>query len=162
MVIRRATRHDVAAIVRIEKRSFGDQAWEREAFLDYLGDNEDCVFLVAGKDGGIAGYIIGFGAGKSAEVDSIAVSPPHRGQGIATALMNRLKRILRRRGIATLRLTVRLDNTAAIDLYRKLGFVRVRRINGYYEDGAPAWRMSASLTRPCRLSRAPSAGPVCS
>src|ERR1700688_4541831 len=36
-------------------------------------------------------------------------------------------------------LMVRLDNPAAIGLYRKLGFERERRINAYYDDGAPAW-----------------------
>jgi [ribosomal protein S18]-alanine N-acetyltransferase len=47
--------------------------------------------------------------------------------------------------VLTMTLTVRLDNTPAIALYRKLGFARERRINGYYDDGAPAWRVRMSL-----------------
>ena len=42
-------------------------------------------------------------------------------------------------------LMVRLDNPAAIGLYRKLGFERERRINAYYDDGAPAWSGSRTL-----------------
>ncbi len=145
MPIRRARRDDIAAIVRIEKASFGRQAWTRAEFLDYIAEPEECVFLVAVTDGAVAGYIVGFGYRNRAEVDSIAVSPAHRNQSIATALMNCLKRILRRRGFTTLSLTVRVDNTPAIELYRKLGFARVRRINRCYEDGAPAWRMRTSL-----------------
>ena len=48
--------------------------------------------------------------------------------------MARLISLLRRRGFSILKLTVRLENTTAIALYRKLGFVRERRINGHYED----------------------------
>jgi ribosomal protein S18 acetylase RimI-like enzyme len=42
---------------------------------------------------------------------------------------------------------VRRENAAAIQLYRGLGFDRIRRINRYYEDGAAAWRMRLPLIR---------------
>ena len=145
LIIRRATGHEVPGIVRIEKASFGRDAWERDDFLDYLAEPESCIFLVAVTGGVVAGYIIGFYEHNRAEVDSVAVSPSHRGLGIAAALMARLMSLLRRRGFSTLKLTVRLDNAAAIALYQKLGFSRERRINRYYEDGGPAWRMRASL-----------------
>lgn len=146
MTIRRATRTDIAAIVRIEKASFGNQAWPRAEFLNYLAEPDRCDFLVAVSGRAVSGYIIGYRTPTRAEVDSLAVSPSHRRHGIAAALMNRLKSILRRRGYKALGLTVRLNNTAAIAMYRKHGFVRVRRINRCYEDGAPAWRMRTSLT----------------
>lgn len=143
--IRRATGDDIPAILRIEGASFGRDAWERDEFLDYLFEPETCIFLVAVMGGLVGGYIIGRQNQTRAEVDSVAVKPSHRGQGIAAALMARLVSLLRRRGFSTLKLTVRLDNAAAIALYRKLGFSRERRINRYYEDGVPAWRMRASL-----------------
>ena len=144
-MLRRATRDDLPALMRIEGTSFGRHAWERDQFLDYLAEPETSVFLVAVTVGGVAGYIIGFYEHNRAEVDSVAVKPSYRGQGVAAALLARLMTLLRRRGFATLKLTVRLDNTAAIALYRKLGFSRERRINRHYEDGAPAWRMRAWL-----------------
>ncbi|HWF10884.1 MAG TPA: ribosomal protein S18-alanine N-acetyltransferase [Bryobacteraceae bacterium] len=133
------------AIVRIEKASFGAGAWKREDFLRYLFDPERSIFLVAAADGKVAGYVIGFITGTRAEVDSIAVTPSRRGVGIAGAIMTRLRQMLQRRGVTTISLTVRVNNTAAIGLYRKLGFRRERRINDYYEDGAPAWRMKSAL-----------------
>jgi len=145
LVIRRAAWSDVPAILRIERASFGRDGWERELFRDYLAEPGKCIFLVAETAAAVAGYIIGSCAQDRAEVDSIAVSPAHRGLGIATALMTRLMKLLRRRGVTTLKLAVRLDNATAIALYRKLGFTRERRINGYYEDAAPAWRMRVAL-----------------
>jgi [ribosomal protein S18]-alanine N-acetyltransferase len=145
LIIRRATRDDVAAIMQIENASFGSGAWGRDDFLDYLAESEICIFLVAVASGVVAGYIIGFHKHNRAEVDSLAVKHSHRGRGVAATLMARLISLLRRRGFSILKLTVRLENTTAIALYRKLGFVRERRINGYYEDGAPAWRMRMAL-----------------
>jgi [ribosomal protein S18]-alanine N-acetyltransferase len=143
VTIRRATRADIPAIVRIERASFGSHAWECEALLDYLAKPDSAIFLVAVARGKVAGYAIGYHGPNRAEVDSIAVSPPHRRSGVGQALIVRLKRMLGQRGFSKVSLSVRLDNTAAIALYRKLGFRRERRINGYYEDGAPAWRMGA-------------------
>ena len=143
--IRRAARDDLTAIVRIEKASFGCDAWERKWFADYLSEPENCVFLVAERAGAVVGYALAVHNQTCSELDSIAVAPAHRGGGTAATLMNRLNAILRRRGVSTMTLMVRLDNPAAIALYRKLGFRRERRINGYYEDGAPAWRMKMPL-----------------
>jgi [ribosomal protein S18]-alanine N-acetyltransferase len=135
--IRRATGDDLTAIMRIERASFGRDAWEREWFVDYLSE-PDCLFLVAEKAETVVGYALAVHNRARSELDSIAVAPAHRGLGIAAALMNRLNALLWRRGVSTITLMVRLDNSAAIALYRKLGFRWERRINGYYQDGAPA------------------------
>jgi [ribosomal protein S18]-alanine N-acetyltransferase len=99
------------------------------------------VFLVVSTDANIAGYALAFHTRTRAEIHSIAVTPAARGRGVGMALLKRSLALLRRRGFGTVSLDVRLENKAAIALYRKLGFQRVRRVNGYYEDGAAAWRM---------------------
>jgi len=139
--IRQAQADDIASILRIENKSFARDAWDRNAFIDYLAQPGQSVFLVATINGKIVGYALAFHGKTRAEVDSIAIAPAQRGHGVAGALLKRLVGSLRRRGFTTVSLNVRLENEAAIRLYRKLGFQRVRRINGYYEDGAPAWRM---------------------
>ncbi|MGB5098427.1 MAG: hypothetical protein WBN82_11005, partial [Porticoccaceae bacterium] len=50
------------------------------------------------------------------------------------------------RGCTALTLEVRADNGAALELYRKLGFVEAGHLPGYYEDGAEALRMRLELT----------------
>lgn len=144
MRIRLARSDDLPSILRIEKKSFGCDAWDREQFLDYLTQPSKCAFLVATTDGAVVGYALAFHTKTRAEVDSIAVAPAHRGQGIAVALLTRVISQLRRRGFKAVSLNVRPENTAAIRLYQKLGFRRVRRVDGYYADGATAWRMRKS------------------
>jgi ribosomal-protein-alanine N-acetyltransferase len=144
MDIRRAQADDLPSIVRIENKSFDRDAWDRDLFLDYLAQSAKSVFLVATIDHRIVGYALAFQSRTRAEIHSIAVAPAERGRGVAVALLRRILALLRRRGFQTVSLNVRLENTAAIGLYRKLGFQRVRRVNGYYQDGAPSWRMSRS------------------
>jgi ribosomal-protein-alanine N-acetyltransferase len=147
MNIRRVHFDDLPSILRIEKKSFERDAWDRELFLGYLAQSARSVFLVAASDRRVVGYALAFHSPTRAEIHSIAVAPAARGRGVAAALLRRAIALLRRRGFETVSLNVRLENKAAIRLYRRLGFERVRRVNGYYEDGAPAWRMR-TLARP--------------
>ena len=96
---------------------------------------------MAAIDRRVVGYALAFHSETRAEIHSIAVAPADRGRGIAVLLLKRIIASLRRRGFGIISLNVRLENKAAVGLYRKLGFQRVRRVNNYYEDGAPAWRM---------------------
>jgi [ribosomal protein S18]-alanine N-acetyltransferase len=141
MSIRRALTDDLPSILRIETQAFGSAAWDREQFLDYFARPDRSVLLVAVIGNDVVGYALAWHSEMRAEIHSVAVAPAHRGKGIAVGLLKRVIRVLLRRGIGTTDLNVRRDNAAAIGLYRKLGFQTVRRINGYYEDGAPAWRM---------------------
>lgn len=147
--IRRAHIGDLPSILRIETKSFDRDAWDRELFLDYFRRSDRSVFLVACMNGKIAsgkivGYALAFHSRMRAEIHSLAVAPAHRGKGVAMALLKSLLARLRRRGFGTVSLDVRPENKAAIQLYRKAGFQRIRRVNGYYEDGGPSWRMRRS------------------
>jgi ribosomal-protein-alanine acetyltransferase len=144
MSIRRTRGDDLRSILRIEKRSFARDAWNKELFLDYLARPDNFLFLTATIGHAVVAYVVAFQGATRAEVGSIAVAPAKRGRGIAVALLKRVIGVLRQRGFRTVSLNVRPRNKAAIRLYRKLGFQRVRRVNGYYEDGAAAWRMRKS------------------
>ena len=59
----------------------------------------------------------GFGA-----IQNVGVLPVHRGRGLGTALVLQALNGFRRAGLAMGRLEVTADNTAAVRLYRRLGF----------------------------------------
>ncbi len=111
-------------------------------------------FLVAESDGKIIGYImcrVEYGKLKSCKIEhgrrghiiSIAVVPEKRRQGIGRALMEKAMKALKEKyRVSEYYLEVRVSNTPAIQLYRKLGFSIVERIRGYYLDGEDAFLMA--------------------
>jgi ribosomal-protein-alanine N-acetyltransferase len=137
---------DLPALMRVERASFGAEAYDKSLFRELY---RDCRrFFFAAKAGpALAGYIVGCLAGDAAEVVSIAVAPEHRRAGAGRALMERLLDEVGTRGARTLELLVRIDNTAGIRFYRSFAFRRVKTVPGYYEDGADAYLMRRR-TRP--------------
>lgn len=130
--------------MRIERASFGAQAYSRSLFRELY---RDCgrLFFVARRAGRIVGYVVGCAGEGSAEVISIAVLPEERQARAGTALMDRLLKALRGRGIAQVELMVRTKNRPALRFYRAFGFRRVGRVPHYYEDGADAYVMKRTV-----------------
>jgi ribosomal protein S18 acetylase RimI-like enzyme len=68
------------------------------------------------------------------ELQDVSVRPEHRRRGVATALAGEAERSVVARGSGRLRLTVSVDNDAALALYRHLGYLDVgvppRRVKG--------------------------------
>jgi len=62
-------------------------------------------------------------------VEHMAVAPVSRMQGVATRMLDLVFREALQLGLVTARLHVFHDNDAAYRLYKKLGFVEVKRIN---------------------------------
>jgi ribosomal-protein-alanine N-acetyltransferase len=80
----------------------------------------------------VAGYIIARPAANEGEILNLAVAAPHRGHGIARALVERALTRLGELGVATVYLEVRESNLAARTLYDRIGFREVGRRRGYY------------------------------
>ena len=138
IAVREATRADLLAVFRIEKRSF-PQPWPYAAFEQFLGDPG---FLVAERSETVVGYVIadvlsdhGTPIG---HVKDIAIAPEHRGEGVGSLLLSSALATLSTRGVGWVKLEVRPSNDAAIALYRQFDFERSHRIPGYYDDGEDA------------------------
>lgn len=74
---------------------------------------------------------------------AIGVVPEARGRGVGGALLPALMDLARSRGFGALSLSVRQENTAAVRLYERNGFVKVSEA-GF---GKPSWTMKADLSR---------------
>jgi len=79
-------------------------------------------FLVAEADGKLVGTTIVDDRGKAGSISVVMVHPDYRRRGIATKLMTSALEYIRRRKKVRAVLGVMSTNSAAIDLYVKLGF----------------------------------------
>ena len=140
---------DMDRILEIERASFGAAAYDRNLFAE-LFHNCGELFLVALTDGRICGYMVTCMCGKrapeAAELVSIAVNPASRGKGVASSLLRNTLRRLRLRGVVRLSLMVKVTNKQARRFYDKHGFERVRKMRGYYEDGADGVLMRRAIS----------------
>lgn len=142
--VQQFTRRNLKRIVEIEQGSFGKDAWPEEAFLEYWRESPE-LFLVARHGRRVAGYSITRTGLAGAELDSIAVDPCYRGQGVAHALLDATVSALESGGRTTLRLMVSTRNEPALRFYRQHGFTRSRLVKRYYGAGRDAWRMSLKI-----------------
>ena len=130
MSARLATRNDLDKVVEIEGLSFL-QPWDYHIFSLALDD----IFLVFYQQE-ILGYSIAVCCSKNirATIMKMAVHPDHRRKGIATALLNQILEILKKKDILDVCLNVEIVRKPAIALYEKFGFKIMQTIHMDYED----------------------------
>lgn len=119
-------------IYYVEQNSFADP-WTKEMLESEIG-GEFSVLVTESAGGKICAYAIGRVVAGEAELFKIAVMPEHRRKGIAEKLMHSLHGLMRERDAEYCFLEVRKQNTAAVMLYEKLGYERLREIPRYYPD----------------------------
>jgi ribosomal protein S18 acetylase RimI-like enzyme len=157
LLLRRARLADLAALVRLEECFPSDQLSRRN--FQHLLKHGNADIWVGETHDTLAGNVVLFYRrhAQVARVYSLVVHPEHQRRGMAQTLMRTAESAALARGCHTMRLEVRADNTAAITLYQRLGYVVAASIENFYEDGAKALRLSKSLTgstdRPTRNPR---------
>jgi ribosomal-protein-alanine N-acetyltransferase len=140
--VRRLQLRDLSAIEEIERSSY-PTPWSRSMFAGELA-KPSSICLGAFAEQRLVGYLVVSRYVDAWHVMNIAVAPPDRRNGIASALLCELFEVTRdddRRGYT---LEVRVSNTGAIALYERLGFEARGVRRGYYtdnrEDALIMWR----------------------
>jgi ribosomal-protein-alanine N-acetyltransferase len=124
-------------------------------FLD-LYERFPETYVVAEENDEIAGYAMcrierdlsGFrliGLAKKGHLISLAVLPKYQHQGIGQALLQEVMKATLGYGAKEFYLEVRVTNTSAVSLYKKLGFQVARTLKNYYSDGEDAYLMAKKL-----------------
>ena len=83
---------------------------------------------------------------KTVEILRIAVLKNFRKQKIAEKMMDEIRRIAVKEGFRRIILEVSEKNTAAVNLYRKFGFLEYHKRKQYYADGSNALLLKKTLT----------------
>ena len=121
---------DAEQFATLHAAAFG-RGWSAEEFERLLIEH-NVVADRAMSGGRLAGFVVSRLAADQAEVLSIAVAAPYRGQGLAHKLLDVHLRRLALYGIAAVFLEVDEGNVPARRLYAGLGFHQVGRRESYY------------------------------
>jgi ribosomal-protein-alanine N-acetyltransferase len=151
--IRAGDPQDLPAVQRIERASFADP-WPATALLQELAPSALRLPLILEVGGTVIGYLMAWHTPDQLHVLNVAIDPAHRRQGHGRRLLEVALTAARRTGAREVTLEVRPGNTAALAMYRALGFQQTGRRPHYYADTG-----EDALVLSCTVDAAPGAGP---
>lgn len=130
-IIRPMEVSDTEQVEMIEKQIFSIP-WSQKSFEDACQSNDN-IYLVCEMNGQIAGYcglwtVLGEG-----NITNMAVSGGFRRLGIAETLMKEMEKQGMSKNVFTYFLEVRKSNEAAVNLYKKMGYVQIGVRKNFYE-----------------------------
>ena len=150
-VIRRATgQEDLSAVDGLQQLTFTNP-WGAEAIRWELEHTEVArLYLMTAPTGVLVAYCACWMVADEVHINSLAVDPAWRRQGLARRLLRHVFRDTVRDGAASATLEVRQSNDAARALYAGLGFAVEGRRRDYYqqprEDALILWHRTLATT----------------
>ncbi|MEK0325007.1 MAG: GNAT family N-acetyltransferase [Nitrosopumilus sp.] len=133
---------DLDEIYAIEIECFGNESF---SLLEYrrLLSNHNSIPIKAIVKESIIGFVIGVYqmSIRSCTVVTINVKPRFRKKGVGFELMKSLEKGLERLKCGEVILQTRVNNTAALNLFDKLGFSKTSRLLNYYPNGTDGFEM---------------------
>ena len=136
MEILPASLRDLNALRKLEQACFGQDAWSLFDLIAVLTFPE-VIRLKAVVDGVMIGFVAGDPRPSKgfSWIATIGVMPEYRRRGIGAALLHACEEQI---PTPRIRLSVRIENDAAIRLYEQKGYQRVDVWREYYNDGGDA------------------------
>jgi len=131
ITVRTAGAHDVPRILEIMRASISP-VWTKTTIQSELEKN-DSLFLVAIAGGIVAGFAVVRQVGDDGELLQIAACSSSRRVGVGNTLMCAILNYATEKNYEAMHLEVRSGNIAAIKLYEKHGFIKVRVRKDYYD-----------------------------
>jgi len=131
--IRRMREGDLAEVRTIETLSFSNP-WSENTFRGEIQNTPVSFPMVVVEKPGdrLVGYIVYWHIREDVQVNNVAVHPDFRGRGVGEALMRHVIDKVRESGATFVTLEVRVSNTPAVTLYKKLGFEILGERKNYY------------------------------
>ncbi|RYZ95200.1 MAG: ribosomal-protein-alanine N-acetyltransferase, partial [Proteobacteria bacterium] len=140
--VRPAAEEDLFQVVDIEARS-NRPAWAIEAFRAELNKPHAHFWVVTDNetDSQVLAYAVFALPADQAHVQTVAVRPDHRRQGLAQHLLRKVISFAMKNEADSLILELRKGNEAAMKLYQSVGFDVIRTQDSFYPDGEGAYVM---------------------
>jgi ribosomal-protein-alanine N-acetyltransferase len=124
---------DLRSVLEIEELSFA-HPWHESTFRGEMQHRPISFPLVVVHTtlNKIIGYVIFWVIGEDVQINNIAIHPDFRGMGVGEQVLRQVIEQVRFRGARLITLEVRPSNSAALALYKKLGFRLMGIRRGYY------------------------------
>lgn len=134
----------IDAIVALEAESFTNP-WSKDTLLWELRNSDiTFIYVLRSDDDDVVAFCVCWMLFDELHINTIAVAPAFRRRGLATALLQHIFGDAAARGVHRATLEVRASNSAAIQLYERLGFRVTATRHRYYthpeEDALILWR----------------------
>lgn len=133
---------DVESVYNLEVECF-DRPWSLQSIQKEV-ENHNSLFCVCEKDGNIVGYAGMYYVCGEGDITNVAITKAYRGRGLGRELLTEMFKIANEDEIFEFTLEVRETNTAARNLYEKLGFkaegVRKNFYDNPVENGIIMWK----------------------
>ncbi|AYC30344.1 ribosomal protein S18-alanine N-acetyltransferase [Paenisporosarcina cavernae] len=143
ILYRKMTYEDITSVLAIEREAF-TLPWTEEAFQHEMTNNFHAYYVVAETaEHQIVGFCGMWLVMDECHITNVAVLQAFKGRKIGEGLMREAIRVSKEHGAVLMTLEVRVTNTPAQNLYRKLGFKDGGIRKNYYtdnqEDGLVMW-----------------------
>jgi ribosomal-protein-alanine N-acetyltransferase len=132
---------DLPGLAALQRRAFPPRLAYTLGTLAVLWIIPWVRILAARRGGQIVGCIIGDRTLEGGRVINLAVDPTARRQGVGTALLREIERVLPG---GDMTLMVQAENSAARALYRSVGYADEADLVNYYGPGRPGVLMRKS------------------
>ena len=146
---RQPTTLDLPVLASYEKELFPYSPWSTSQFKEEFAGIPTTRFMaIAESENKIVGYCGVFlpAPGVEADILTVAVLPEYRRQGIAREFMRQIEEWAKKRGASAMMLEVEKSNSAAIELYKNLGYLQISVRMDYYGAGQDAFVMRKEFT----------------
>lgn len=135
---------DIDEVLAIENDLFGDH-WSYANFVYEIKENEFSKMFKLVIDGKIIGYIGYMRLYERAEITNLAVARAYQGKGYGKKLLDHVIALAQKEGCEVISLEVKVNNTKALHLYERYGFITMRTRHHYYADGTDAYEMARGI-----------------
>jgi tRNA threonylcarbamoyladenosine biosynthesis protein TsaB len=128
------------------------QGWSAKAIAELMAMPGTVTLMVCSGQGEPLGFVIARSAADESEILTLGVAPSHRRRHLGRMLVEEVARRLATRGARSLHIEVAETNTAALDLYGKLGFTRSGKRRAYYALAGGSREDAVTMTCPLPIA----------
>ncbi|MDP9267154.1 MAG: GNAT family N-acetyltransferase [Acidobacteriota bacterium] len=134
---------DFDALLALDQQCFAEGIAYPAAELNHFIRRRRAFTIVAEDErGALAGFLIAHMQRDYGWIVTIDIRADARRSGLGTRLMAAAEERLRAAGAVAIVLEVAVDNLAAVNFYKRLGYTIIRTIPRYYLDSLDAFQMA--------------------